>query len=100
VLKQLKDYIIAHIDEPIEVATLAAIAALSPFHFSRVFKGTVGLTPHRYIVQLRLQKAIELLRAAGSTLAEAAARSGFADQSHLSRWVRRAYGIRLSRLTD
>src|SRR5262249_49952849 len=62
VLKRLRDYIMSHLDEPIEVATLANIAGRSPFHFSRIFTRTVGVTPHRYIVHLRLQRATELVR--------------------------------------
>ncbi len=97
-LKRLRDYIAAHLDEPIEIAALANIAGRSPFHFSRVFTRSVGLTPHRYVVHLRLQRAIELIRAGQSGLAEIAARTGFADQSHLSRWVRRVHGVPLTRL--
>jgi AraC family transcriptional regulator len=96
VLKRLKDYVFAHIDEPIEVSTLASIAGRSQFHFSRVFARSVGMTPHRYVVHLRLQRAIELVREGQSSFAEIAARTGFADQSHLSRWVRRVRGVPLS----
>jgi AraC family transcriptional regulator len=98
VLKQLKEYVAAHLDEPIEVAALAKIAACSPFHFSRVFARSVGMTPHRYVVRLRLQRAAELVRDGRMGLAEVAARTGFADQSHLSRWVRRVHGVPLTKL--
>jgi AraC family transcriptional regulator len=98
VLKRLKDHVFAHIDEPIEVSTLASIAGRSQFHFSRVFTRSVGMTPHRYVVHLRLQRAIELVREGQSSFAEIAARTGFADQSHLSRWVRRVRGVPLSQL--
>jgi AraC family transcriptional regulator len=98
VLKRLEDYVFAHIDEPIEVSTLASIAGRSQFHFSRVFTRSVGMTPHRYVVHLRLQRAIELVREGRSSFAEIAARTGFADQSHLSRWVRRVRGVSLSQL--
>jgi AraC family transcriptional regulator len=98
VLGRLRDYVVAHIDEPIEVSTLAKIAGRSPFHFTRVFTRSVGVSPHRYIVHLRLQRAIELVRDGRSGLAEIAARTGFADQSHLSRWVRRVQGASLTQL--
>jgi AraC-like DNA-binding protein len=97
-LGDLEDYIVAHLDEPIEVAALARIAGRSPFHFIRVFARSVGMTPHRYVVHLRLQHAIELVRNGQSSLAEIAVRTGFADQSHLSRWVRRGYGVSLTQL--
>jgi len=98
-LRRLRDYVVAHLDEPIGVEALADIAARSPFHFTRVFTRSVGMTPHRYVVHLRLQHAIDLVREGRSGLAEIAARTGFADQSHLSRWVRRVHGVPLSRLT-
>jgi AraC family transcriptional regulator len=59
VLVRLRDYVDAHLDEPIEVAALARIAGRSPFHFSRVFARSVGITPHRWVVHLRLRRAIE-----------------------------------------
>jgi AraC family transcriptional regulator len=98
VLVRLRDYVDAHLDEPIEVAALARIAGRSPFHFSRVFARSVGITPHRWVVHLRLRRAIELVREGRSGLAEIAARTGFADQSHLSRWVRRVNGVSLTQL--
>lgn len=94
----LRDYIMAHLDGPIEVTALAEITGRSPFHFSRVFARSVGVTPHRYIVHLRLQRAIELMREGRLRLAEIAARTGFADQSHLTRWGKRVYGVSLTEL--
>jgi AraC family transcriptional regulator len=99
VLQRLRDYIMAHLDEPIEVAALAGIAGRSEFHFTRVFTRSVGITPHRYVVHQRLQRAVELLRDGRSGLAEIAALTGFADQSHLSRWVRRVHGVSPTQLT-
>jgi AraC family transcriptional regulator len=93
VLQRLRDYIMAHLDEPIEVAALAGIAGRSEFHFTRIFARSVGMTPHRYVVHLRLRRAIELVRGGRCGLAEIAASTGFADQSHLSRWVRRVHGV-------
>ncbi|MGA7265590.1 MAG: AraC family transcriptional regulator [Stellaceae bacterium] len=98
-LRRLRDYVVAHLDEPIGVEALADLAGRSPFHFTRIFTRSVGVTPHRYVVHLRLQHAVELVREGRSGLAEIAARTGFADQSHLSRWVRRVHGVPLSRLT-
>jgi AraC family transcriptional regulator len=91
--RRLKDYIMAHLGEPIEVAALAGIAGRSPFHFTRVFTQSVGMSPHRYVVRLRIERATELMRDGQSGLAEIAASTGFADQSHLSRWVRRVHGV-------
>jgi AraC family transcriptional regulator len=98
VLQRLRDFVVGHLDEPIAVTTLAKLAGRSPFHFSRVFTRSVGVTPHRYIVHLRLKRAIELVRERRFSLAEIAAHTGFADQSHLSRWIRRVYGASLTQV--
>jgi AraC family transcriptional regulator len=98
VLRRLRGYVRENLDQPINVATLAGIAGRSPFHFTRIFTRSVGISPHRYVVHLRLQRAVELLREGDAGFAEIAARTGFADQSHLSRWVRRAFGVTLTQI--
>jgi len=98
VLQKISDHILAHLAEPIEVDDLAALAGRSAFHFSRVFARSVGMTPHRYVVHLRLQTALRHIRARRMGLAEIAADTGFADQSHLSRWIRRVHGVAPSEL--
>jgi AraC family transcriptional regulator len=98
VLGRLRDYVVAHIDESIEAAALARIAGHSTFHFTRIFARSVGMTPYRYVVHLRLRRALELIRDGRQGLAEIAAATGFADQSHLSRWVRRVHGVSPSKL--
>ena len=99
VLDRLKGYVVAHLDQPIEVGALAKIAGRSPFHFTRMFARSVGMTPYRYVVHLRLQRALELMRERRQGLAEIAAATGFPDQSHLSRWVRRVHGVSPTELT-
>jgi len=92
-LRRIRDYIAAHLGEPIEVAALAELAGRSPFHFTRMFARSVGMTPHRYVVHLRLQAAVARIREGRTRLADIAAETGFSDQSHLSRWVRRVHGV-------
>jgi AraC family transcriptional regulator len=99
VLGRLRDYVIAHLDDRIEAGALAKIAGRSPFHFTRMFARSVGMTPYRYVVHLRLRRALELMRDGRHGLAEIAAATGFADQSHLSRWVRRVHGVSPIELT-
>jgi AraC family transcriptional regulator len=98
VLGRIRDYVMAHLEEPITVAKLATIAGHSQFHFTRMFTRTVGVPPHRYIVHLRLQRATELIRSEQQGLAEIALHTGFADQSHLTRWMRRVHGVSLTQL--
>jgi AraC family transcriptional regulator len=99
VLDRIRDYVVAHIVEHIEAGTLAGIAGRSPFHFTRVFARSVGMTPYRYVVHLRLQRALELICDGRHGLAEIAAATGFADQSHMTRWVRRVHGVSPGELT-
>ncbi len=67
----------AHLDGSLSGSeTLAGMAGRSPFHFTRVFSKSVGLTPHRYVVYLRVRRAIELARGSRHGLAEIAARTG------------------------
>ena len=74
------------------LADLAAVSGLSRFQLVRQFARATGLTPHAYLIQRRIDTARALL-ARGSTLADAAAASGFADQSHMTRLFIRTYGI-------
>lgn len=98
ILKRLKEFVVEHLDEPLDVATLAKMTNRSQFHFSRAFTRSVGVSPHRYIVHLRLRRAVEMVRDGKFGLAEIAAKTGFADQSHLTRWVRRVHGVSLTQI--
>lgn len=71
---------------------LANVACLSPFHFQRVFRGELGVSPHEYLIQVRIRKAREYLER-GVSPAQVAADTGFVDQSHFSRHFRRHVGV-------
>jgi AraC-like DNA-binding protein len=83
-LRRVVDFIQAHIDQPVHLEELAAAAAVSPFHFHRQFKKATGTTPHQYILQMRIQRAKELLSGSELPLVEVAAQVGFSDQSHFT----------------
>lgn len=74
------------------LADLAAEAGLSPWHLNRVFRREVGLPPHAYQNQLRLNRAKILLRG-DLPLAQVAASVGFADQAHFTRQFKKAFGV-------
>lgn len=93
VLKRIKEFVLEHLDETLDVACLAKMTNRSQYHFSRAFTRSVGVSPYRYVVHLRLQRAVEMVRHEKLSLAEIAAKTGFADQSHLTRWVRRVHGV-------
>lgn len=79
-------------DEPLTLDRLAAETGLGPFRLISLFKAATGLTPHAYLIQLRLRRAIAAL-AAGESIAGAAQLAGFYDQAALTRHFRRAWGI-------
>jgi AraC-like DNA-binding protein/quercetin dioxygenase-like cupin family protein len=87
-----RDYLHAHCTEPVTLTTLAGVAGLSCFYFIRVFRSMFGVTPHAYLAMLRLERARQLLRTS-SSIAQVAAAVGFSDQSHLTRFFRRVYGM-------
>ncbi|WP_370383802.1 AraC family transcriptional regulator [Catenulispora sp. GAS73] len=78
--------------ETLSVELLAEAAGCSRFALYRAFAAEFGMSPSDYERQLRLRHARALL-ASGSTPADVAAATGFADQAHLARWFKRAYGI-------
>lgn len=87
------DYLKAHFCDEIPSADLAEIAgASSRFQLNRAFRQRFATTPHACQLQLRLAQSRKLLRQ-GTPPAEAAMSCGFADQSHMTRWFRRAYGM-------
>lgn len=100
VLSDIRDFVNSNLAEPLDIDALARIAGLSAFHFSRTFARSVGVTPHRYVVRTRLRRARELLREGRLSVAEVAAETGFADQSHLSRWIKRVHGATVRQLAE
>ena len=90
-IRRVIDYLDAHCSEDLSVDALARIACLSRFHFIRVFARHTGLTPHAWLMQHRARKAQQLL-GQGQDIAEVAAQTGFADQSHLHKIFKRLFG--------
>lgn len=80
------------LQQPPSLEELAQAVGLSPFHFLRVFRRATGLPPHVWLKQQRLTRAQGLLRAGWAPL-EVALQLGFADQSHLTRQFKQAYGV-------
>ncbi|HEV8390158.1 MAG TPA: AraC family transcriptional regulator [Dongiaceae bacterium] len=89
-LRRVLDYIEASLGERnLSLAEIAAVAHLSPFHFSRAFKSATGTAPHRFVVERRVDRAKVLLADPNISLAEIAATVGFANQAHFSTMFRR-----------
>jgi AraC-like DNA-binding protein len=82
----------ARYEENLGLDELASVAGLTSFQLIGLFKRTVGLTPHAYLIHIRLNAACRHLKRE-YTLAESALAAGFCDQSALTRHFRRCYGI-------
>jgi AraC family transcriptional regulator len=91
-LPQAIDYIQAHLSESFTIAELASTVQMSPYHFSRCFKQSTGLSPHQYILQQRIESAKRLL-STSLPLIEVAYQAGFATQSHFNRHFKRIVGL-------
>ncbi|MEU3606251.1 AraC family transcriptional regulator [Streptomyces sp. NPDC035033] len=91
-LGEVVDYIHTHLDTRISLDDLAAVAGVSTSHFTRAFKTTTGTSPHQYVTQIRLEQARQALLHTHRPIAEIALEHGFADQSHLTRTMRRHTG--------
>lgn len=92
-LQRVTEYIHEYLHQNLKLSELSAIAQLSPYHFLRLFKQKIGITPHQYILQCRIEQAKYLLQHSELSLAEIAVRVGFCDQSHLTRNFKRVVGV-------
>ncbi|MBE9110123.1 helix-turn-helix transcriptional regulator [Nodosilinea sp. LEGE 07298] len=86
------DYVHAMLDADLKLADLAAIAGLSPFHFSHQFKQAMGVAPYQYVLQQRVERAKQLLKQTNHSIVEIALLCGFNSHSHLSKQFRQATG--------
>ena len=79
--------------ERLPLADLAREAMMSPYHFLRVFRQVVGMTPHQFLLRTRLQRAAARLRRSDDPVSVIALESGFDDLSTFNRRFRRALGL-------
>lgn len=91
-LRRAQDYMDAHLATALTLDDVARQIGISPRHFARAFRQSVGVPPHQWLLRRRIDAARELLAAGDSPLAEVAVQCGFADQSHFTSTFRRATG--------
>lgn len=92
-IKQTVEYVHDNLDAALDLSDLAHQANLSTFHFSRLFKKSLGLTPHQYVLRNRVERAKKLLRSSEPTaLADIGLQVGFYDQAHFSKAFKRIVG--------
>lgn len=89
---QTQAYLQQHYAEPVSLEALATAVHLSPLKLLRLCRQAWGLPPHRYLIQIRVERAKDLI-AQDMSLSAVAAATGFADQSHLNRHFKRLVGV-------
>ena len=87
------DYMHAHLDADLDLDRLAAVAAMSKFHFVRAFRDATGLTPHRYLTMLRMRRAAGLLHTTRQSVRQVAVASGYQSPSRFAAAFRREHGV-------
>lgn len=92
-LQLVLDYIQAHLEQDLGLKELANLVQLSPHYFAHLFKQSVGIAPHQYVVQQRVKRAKQLLKRSDMNIGEVAYAVGFSNQAHLNRHFKRITGI-------
>jgi AraC family transcriptional regulator len=88
-LRKVEDHVREHLAEKMPVERLAELVELSPFHFSRVFKESTGMSPLQFVVRERITRAQQLIRETSRSLIEIALDVGYTSPSHFAQMFRR-----------
>ena len=91
-MRQVIEYIEAHLDQDLSLAELAAVTGYSVSHFKPLFRAAAGVPAHRFVMQRRVERARLLLLQGGMNVTESALACGFAHPSHMARCLRREPG--------
>jgi AraC family transcriptional regulator len=92
-LQQAIDYIHDHLGGDLSLMRISETINISPTYFSSLFKQKTGISPHQYVIQQRVDRAIVLLQTKDLRITEIAAQVGFSSQSHLTQHIKRATGM-------
>lgn len=96
-IKRIAEFVEAHLGADLRVTELAALVKLSPHYFTRLFRTSFGMTPHRYVLQRRLEAARRML-GTETAIADIAYSLGFSSQAHFTQAFRRYIGTTPARL--
>ena len=92
-LRQVTEYIQQNLDKDLPLAELSALVSMSPFHFARLFKGSTGLPPHRFVIRQRIARARACLSTPDLSIAQISRSVGFRTPSHFTTVFRRVTGV-------
>jgi AraC family transcriptional regulator len=92
-LLRVLDYINDNSHADVRLSDLAGVAETSLFHFARLFRECMGVPPHQYLMQQRIEKAKLLLRTPRHNVNQVASATGFANASHFAKVFRRIVGV-------
>lgn len=87
------EYIAENLHRNIDLSEISNAACLSPFHFSRIFKAHMGMSPHSYVIMRRVERASVMLRSTRDSLAVIAHECGFSSQAHMTTMFARTKNI-------
>ncbi len=91
--RKVRKYIQDNLDQQLSLDDLAKVALISPNYFISLFQQSTGMTPHKYVLQQRVEYAKELLAYSKLSLIEIAHKCGFPDQSQFTTTFRRHLGV-------
>jgi len=92
-LRQVLSYIEDNLSQDLSLRDIAGVAGLSVSHFKSIFRESVGLPVHQYLIRRRVERAKTLLAEDKLPISQIAFETGFAHQSHLARHMRRVLGV-------
>lgn len=91
-LRNVVDFMHAHLADGIGLDDLSSVAGLSKHHFLRSFKQSTGVTPHRFLTEMRMRRAAEMLRLTSRSVSSVGARCGYRSGSHFAAAFRQFHG--------
>jgi AraC-like DNA-binding protein len=92
-LQQVIDYIHTHLDRDLSLNELAKVINISPTYFASLFKQTLEISPHQYVIQRRVERAKTMLSKTDLAIADIALQVGFSSHSHLTQQLKRLTGM-------